>query len=475
MSIKDKAFTYCLTKDIDVLLNIRMYVSPAPLALASLHPSNLVGLRDKRPFTATLADPPLKFTGLQDSDYPDLYVTAQLHADNKPLTVPVRTAYKPFRAHWTWNEWLSLPIKVRDLPANAQLAITVWDVYGPRKVVPVGGTTFHTHFVYEVYVRVMALLRQMDQPKCINSYRNFLSTLRKGKHKLYLWPDREADGKVDTTTPSKVGANSEMDRLEKVFFSECIVRGWVVPKILVYALLKLRFPLLPISPPKQLMKRHERNEMPCIEWLDNLAFRQIEKINKKESTSTTSLFLYIDLPKFDFPLIFSEPEYTPPPTDPTIQQPPPLGTTMTPIPVGPVVPAVIIQDPEIARENPVEAKHRRLVRSHRNGPLDRDLKPNSKIRDELNEILKYPPTHPLTTEEKDLVWKFRFYLTRDKRVRFLKCVMWTDPTEVRQAVDMLPLWADPDVDDALELLGRDFEDRAVRGYAVGQLRKADDD
>lgn len=43
----------------------------------------------------------------------------------------------------------------------------------------------------------------------------------------------------------------------------------------------------------------------------------------------------------------------------------------------------IVDDPEIARENPVEAKHRRLVRSHRNGPLDRQLKPNPKIRDEL--------------------------------------------------------------------------------------------
>lgn len=43
-----------------------------------------------------------------------------------------------------------------------------------------------------------------------------------------------------------------------------------------------------------------------------------------------------------------------------------------------------IVDPEIVRENPVEAKHRRLVRSHRNGPLDRELKPNAKIRDELN-------------------------------------------------------------------------------------------
>ena len=36
------------------------------------------------------------------------------------------------------------------------------------------------------------------------------------------------------------------------------------------------------------------------------------------------------------------------------------------------------------RENLVEAKHRRLVRSHRSGPLDRELKPNAKLRDELS-------------------------------------------------------------------------------------------
>ena len=44
----------------------------------------------------------------------------------------------------------------------------------------------------------------------------------------------------------------------------------------------------------------------------------------------------------------------------------------------------IILDPDLHRDNPVEAKHRRLVRSHRSGPLDRDLKPNPNIRDELN-------------------------------------------------------------------------------------------
>lgn len=42
-----------------------------------------------------------------------------------------------------------------------------------------------------------------------------------------------------------------------------------------------------------------------------------------------------------------------------------------------------IVDPEVARENPVEDKHRRLIRSHRSGALDRELKPNAKDRDEL--------------------------------------------------------------------------------------------
>ncbi len=57
----------------------------------------------------------------------------------------------------------------------------------------------------------------------------------------------------------------------------------------------------------------------------------------------------------------------------------------------------------------------------------------------------------------------------------MKCVVWTDATEVRQAVDLLPLWVDIDVDDALELLGKEFQNRSVRSYAVNQLKKADDD
>ncbi len=41
-------------------------------------------------------------------------------------------------------------------------------------------------------------------------------TLRRGKHRLYLWPDVEADGSVDSKTPSKTDIKDEMGRLEKV-------------------------------------------------------------------------------------------------------------------------------------------------------------------------------------------------------------------------------------------------------------------
>ena len=40
----------------------------------------------------------------------------------------------------SWNEWLQLPIKLSNLPRNAQLALTIWDIEGTFKAVPVGGT-----------------------------------------------------------------------------------------------------------------------------------------------------------------------------------------------------------------------------------------------------------------------------------------------------------------------------------------------
>ncbi|KAK7691107.1 hypothetical protein QCA50_006210 [Cerrena zonata] len=302
--------------------------------------SQLEGTRHARPFTELLEKPELRFQGVQQSGFSDIYVTCQLVADNKPLTIPFRTSFKAFKKDYIWNEWITLPIRYCDLPLNTQITLTVWDIAGPRSATPVGGTTF-----------------RLFGKKW---------TLRRGKHRLLLWPDREADGAMETTTPSKMSTRDEMGRLEK------------------------------------LVKKYERGDLPKLDWLDAMAFRKMGEIHAAETEKSNNLFLYIDLPRFDFPVIFSEPEAAP------------VASTSTATPVIPVPPAAVqttnhlsadqhlwaIVDPDLAKENPVEDKHRRLVRSHRSSPYDRELKPNAKIRDELNELLNYAPSQPLTSEKR---------------------------------------------------------------------------
>ncbi|KAI0784446.1 atypical/PIKK/PI3K protein kinase [Abortiporus biennis] len=378
--------------------------------------SQLEGTRKPKPFTELLEHPELRFHGVQQPGLSDLYVTCQLLADNKPLTIPFRTSFKSFKKDYTWNEWITFPVRYCDLPLNSQITFTVWDISGPRSASPVGGSTF-----------------RLFGKKW---------TLRRGKHRLLLWPGKEADGSSDTTTPSKVGTRDEMGRLEK------------------------------------LVKKYERGDLPKSDWLDALAFRKMAEIHAAETEKSESLFLYIDMPRFDFPVIFSEPDASAVASSSTTVATP----VATPAPQTSSIAndthlwAVI--DPDISKENPVEDKHRRLVRSHRSSPYDRELKPNAKIRDELSEILNYAPSQPLTSEEKDLIWKFRFYLTRDRRglTKFLKSVTWRDPSEVKQAVEeLLPQWTEIDIDDALELLGPSTVDSRVRAFAVKQLNRADDD
>ncbi|KAN0063522.1 Phosphatidylinositol (PI) 3-kinase [Thecaphora frezii] len=413
--------------------------------------SSLQGKLDRISRTQLLQQPEARHWGAQKARYPDLYVECRLYSDNKPLTVPVKTAYKPFRNHHSWSEWITLPYKLCDLPLNAQLAFTVYDVAGSTSTRVIGGTTF-----------------RLFSKK---------GTLKKAQQRLYLWKGVEGDGSAETSTPAKVGnVQDEMGRLEK------------------------------------LIKKHERGDLPHIDWLDKLAYRQIERIHKLESETSENLFLYVDMPRFDLPVVFCEQEAAlsspagdegdaasrsyaagPSTTAASVASASgSLGAASTAGTAG-VSPNAAgasadsngidadlftIFDPDVARENPVEAKHRRLVRSHRSGPLDRELKPNAAMRDELNEILSYPPTRVLTSAEMDRIWSFRFYLTRDPKglTKFLKSVVWSDAGEAKQATEvLLPMWSEPVLDDALELLGPTFRDPRVRAYAVRQLERATDE
>lgn len=422
-------------------------------------------------------------------------MTVQLWADSKPLTGPVQTAYHAFTKARSWNEWLELPIHISDLPLSSQLAITVWDLSptggdGARgHAIPFGGTTIP--------------LFDTD------------NTVQKGRQKCKIYRHKASDGFSSTRTPAvpppprKRGLGHETNHIQSPDEEE-------------------------LERLEKLFKKHEMGEIPRVDWLDQLVFKAVEKKRqevemsaklagksnraakkapdangqegRKRSSSSEETeeienddeekyTLIIDFPRFDFPVVFTDHEYSPPPISslmtssssgninfkppPEIQLGPGINGTAGVLAEDEHAPPLIrIYDPEVgAKDNPVENKHRRLVRSQRTGVLDRDLKPNAKIRDELNTIVSYGPTQELNAEEKDLVWKFRHHLTKDKRAltKFVKSVAWRDHNEARQAVQLLPKWTQIDVDDALELLGPTFDSPAVRAYAVDRLRESDDD
>jgi len=422
-------------------------------------------------------------------------VTVQPFADSKPLTVHSQTAYKHFKSGRIWNQWLTLPLEYSTLPANTQLAITVWDLSpinpkgGDRNHhVPFGGTT----------------IPLFDDD----------ATLRIGRRKCKIWRHKAADGFSDTTTPwqepRKRGRRAQQE--DMIVVDEKQSRRDAELERLV-----------------GLMKQHEMGELPESKWLDQMVFRQIEKLERQQVKDSTrpkhppqklengdtevnndplcaeddpdhidgSFFLYLEFPRFDHPIIYTDHEYPPPPisavqtataqtTGAVNFKPPPE------VQLGPGIQSdtngasdtdgggtrlIRIYDPEVGyADNPAEAKHRRLIRGQRNA-LDRDLKPNPKMRDFLNKVMSYGPTVELSDKEKDEVWRFRHHLTREKRAltKLVKSVNWSEQTESRQAIALLPKWAEIDVDDALELLGPGVRNPAVRAYAVDRLRKADDD
>ncbi|KIH51080.1 phosphoinositide 3-kinase family, accessory domain protein, partial [Ancylostoma duodenale] len=82
-----------------------------------------------------------------------------------------------------------------------------------------------------------------------------------------------------------------------------------------------------------------------------------------------------------------------------------------------------------------------------------------------------PSSQSLTREQRDLVWKFRYFLQADRRAlnKFLRSVNWDQPREEQHALALLNDWTPIEAEDALELLSPAFTHPAVRCYAVSRL------
>ncbi|GAB1301516.1 Phosphatidylinositol 3-kinase catalytic subunit type 3 [Apodemus speciosus] len=403
-------FHYIYSCDLDINVQLKI--------------GSLEGKREQKSYKAVLEDPMLKFSGLYQETCSDLYVTCQVFAEGKPLALPVRTSYKAFSTRWNWNEWLKLPVKYPDLPRNAQAALTIWDVYGPGRAVPVGGTTVSLFGKYGMF--------------------------RQGMHDLKVWPNVEADGSEPTRTPGRTSSTLSEDQMSRLAKVHRLQRQ-----------AELRAERIQV-----LTKAHRQGHMVKVDWLDRLTFREIEMINEVRSEKRSSNFMYL-MVEFrcvkcddkEYGIVYYEKD----------------GDESSPILTS--FELVKVPDPQMSMENLVESKHHKLARSLRSGPSDHDLKPNATTRDQLNIIVSYPPTKQLTYEEQDLVWKFRYYLTNQEKAltKFLKCVNWDLPQEAKQALELLGKWKPMDVEDSLELLSSHYTNPTVRRYAVARLRQADDE
>lgn len=441
-----------------------------------VHRDRLDGHQKPVPYSVLLKRPDLRHRASNVNPHSELYVTAQIWADSKPLTVPVQTAYKSFKNARIWNEWLRLPITYANLPASAQIAITVWDLSpaedadSDRHAMPFGGTT----------------IPLFDKD----------NTLHKGRQRCMLHRLEAADGLSSTTTPWVIPPARKGRR--------DVVREDTVDEQ-VAEMQRL----------EELLKKQEMGDLPQNQWLDALVFKKMSKIRdqalKAEAAALSRgvngqlngtrgdanyasdgelFYLDIDLPRFDHAIVFTDAEYPPPPVsdiklsaDSEVRLRPPPEVSLGPGIADAYGDAeagrlIRIYDPEVGRKvNPAEDKHRVLQRSHQTDSLDRDRKPNVHVRDKLNRLMAKGPLEDITTQERDDIWKFRYYLSRDKRAltKLVKSVNWNDPREARQATPMLDKWAEIDVDDALELLGPQFDHPVVRSYAVERLKKADDE
>jgi phosphatidylinositol 3-kinase len=218
-------------------------------------------------------------------------------------------------------------------------------------------------------------------------------TLRMGRQKLYLWEGMEGDGNPGTRTPGKVKAESDIDRLEK------------------------------------LIKKYDRGQIERVPWLDRLTFQAIEKINAQTSSdfSHGHCFLFIELPDFEHPVVFYQKEAQHQKSVAEVSK----HQVLT------------IFDPEASLENnPVEDKHIAIMRATKRRPglgSEKDLKPNVDERAKLMNILSYAPTQHLSEDEKEMVWKFRYFLTNNRRAltKFVKSVDWSRGYDQAEAYSLL--------------------------------------
>lgn len=328
----------------------------------------------------------------------DMFVRCELQHNDFPLCFSTQTHYQPLEYSAFWNQWLSFPVKYNDLPAKSTLRLSLFTILGPGQATLIG------HADYPLFSPA--------------------GKLKKGRQKIKLCPPSVAVPRP--TENCRSGPAVEVDRLEK------------------------------------LVKKYESHKIPHVDWLDRVAFNELEKIKEQhlQNRWKQEMFIFVEFPTFELPVVHSHM---------LIDLPVARAKTKA------MNKLVVVQD-DVKKQNPVEMKHLKLARSYA-GLADMDLKPDRIERQRINEILAYAPMKSMAPPEKELLWKFRYFISKDKLAlaKFLRCVDWSDQRQVDHGVELMHLWEPIDPSQALELLTKRFSHVEVKKYAVERLAKGDDE
>tara|TARA_B110001452_G_scaffold69368_1_gene55954 strand:+ start:423 stop:2480 length:2058 start_codon:yes stop_codon:yes gene_type:complete len=373
----------------------------------------------------------------------DLCVSCQLHTHGHPLGLPECTFNTP-GSRMRWNEWVSFNIKYCDLSPDAFMMLTLVGSSGPRK----------SHMLGSVKVPLFDEGHQL----CM------------GVSKLQLRFESVGSGDMGGSG----GGN------HSVLGSEHEQEVALIEKMSV---------------------RHEAalaQPEPELAWLDRPTYSHLETRRRALEEQLDRHFLFAQLPDFEHPVIFHEVL----PKLPVIATPQQLTQARSPrstelvrastpsaaaadaaahgavdgaVPTLQDIPILLLTDLEVHRDNPSLQKHRKLARSLLSAGFAKELKPDAEERRRLSALLLAPPTQRLREEERELMWKFRYSLTSEKKAltKLLKCVDWGDQRELHASLLLVQQWVPVDVQDLLELLGSSFVGAAawVREFAVSALRE----
>ncbi|KAG0664479.1 Phosphatidylinositol (PI) 3-kinase [Maudiozyma exigua] len=399
------SIAFCISQDLDVPFRVKI--------------RTLDGHKQLSKVSERLLNPKLTLLESNITNLSNMTVSVQVydHGRGRNMTIPVYTPYVSFKNTRKWDQWLTLPIAIRDLNLNCTLKFVLWEYNGTKRV------PFYT-----------LESKVFNDEDC---------SLKRGFESLKFEYDKDGGSTLKETVTED---NEIQAKLNKYYQGEVKKIHWLdqislkklkqQEKSILYPLntfvLRVEYPFfeLPIIFTEKIARDTQRN----ILTLHNFEVTDEAISNQKA------------------------------PIDTKISLGSPNSSTLK------------FYDPDQYNSDPIEEKYRRLERASKNSDLDKHLKPDTNKRRQLNHIIEYPPGTKLTGHEKGSIWRYRYYLMNNKKAltKLLMSTNFNEENERTEVLELMDSWAEIDIDDAIGLLGSSFTNLSVRSYAVNRLKKASD-